>query len=334
VRLPSASPVHGTVRLGVVGAGSFARSILLPALTKLDRVELRGVATASAPSSQQTASRFGFAYTASDWREIVNDQDVDAVLVATRHDLHASVAAAALRAGKSVFLEKPMAMNSAEVEDVMDAWRGSGCILQVGFNRRFAPTFRRLKAGFAGQRPPLVMAFRVNAGSVAASSWVVDPLQGGGRLVGEVCHMLDTLVDLAGAPIVTVYAQASAVAGVADDVMLTLAFADGSIGTIVYASGGDRSMPKEYLEVLGGGRSAVLDDFRTVRLHADGSTTKVGGRLARQDKGHAAELSAFVDAVRRGAPSPLDPEVAAHVTRVTFAAVESARTGLPVAIDQ
>ncbi|HEY2596693.1 MAG TPA: bi-domain-containing oxidoreductase [Chloroflexota bacterium] len=328
---PSESPAYGTVRLGVIGAGSFARSILLPALKKLDRVDLRGVATASAPSSQQTAIRFGFAYTASDWREIINDRDIDAVLIATRHDLHASVAAAALRAGKSVFLEKPMAMSPAELEDVMDAWRASGRVLQVGFNRRFAPTFQRLKAGFAGQRPPLVMAYRVNAGSVAASSWVVDPVQGGGRLVGEVCHMLDTLVDLAGAPIVSAYAQP--VAGTPDDVVLTLAFADGSIGTVVYASGGDRSMPKEYLEVLGGGRSAVLDDFRTVRLHAGGSTTKVGGRLARQDKGHAAELSAFVDAVRRGAPSPLDPEVAAHVTRVTFAAVDSARTGLPVPVE-
>ena len=213
----------------------------------------------------------------------------------------------------------------------MAAWRGSGRILQVGFNRRFAPTFQRLKAGFAGRRPPLVMAYRVNAGSVAASSWVVDPVQGGGRLVGEVCHMLDTLVDLAGAPVVSVYSQP--LAGAADDVVLSLAFGDGSIGTIVYASGGDRGMPKEYLEVLGGGRSAVLDDFRTVRLYAGGSAARVGGRLARQDKGHAAELAAFIDAVRRGGPSPLDPELAAHVTRVTFAAVESVRTGLPVEVD-
>jgi predicted dehydrogenase/threonine dehydrogenase-like Zn-dependent dehydrogenase len=324
------SGAHGRVRLGVIGAGNFARSVLLPTLKKLDRVELRGVATASAPSSQQTASRFGFAYTASDWREIVDDPDIDAVLIATRHDLHASVAAAALRADKSVFLEKPMALNAAEMEELMDAWRASGRILQLGFNRRFAPSFQRLKSGFAGKRPPLVLAYRVNAGSVAASSWVMDPMQGGGRLVGEVCHMLDTLVDLVGAPVVSVFTQA--VPRTPDDVVLTLAFADGSIGTIVYASGGDRSMPKEYLEVLGGGRSAVLDDFRSVQLHASGSSVRMGGRLARQDKGHAAELSAFIDAVHRGAPSPVNPEVAAHVTTVTFAAVESGRTGLPVVV--
>jgi predicted dehydrogenase/threonine dehydrogenase-like Zn-dependent dehydrogenase len=330
-RVDVRSPVpmaRGTVRLGVVGAGNFARSVLLPTLRKLERVELRGVAAASAPSAQQTATRFGFAYTASDWRQVVDDPDIDAVLIATRHDLHARVASAALGAGKSVFLEKPMALSPVELDAVMDAWRSSGRILQVGFNRRFAPTYQRLKAGFAGRRPPLVMAYRVNAGRVAASSWVVDPVQGGGRLVGEVCHMLDTLVDLAGASVVSVFAQP--LVGPGDDVILSLAFADGSVGTIVYASGGDRNMPKEYLEVLGGGRSAILDDFRTLQLFGAGSATNVGGRLARQDKGHAAELSAFVDAVRRGAPSPLDPEVAAHVTRVTFGAVESARTGLPV----
>jgi predicted dehydrogenase/threonine dehydrogenase-like Zn-dependent dehydrogenase len=324
------SHTSGLIRVGVIGAGNFARSVLLPTLKKLDGVELHGVATASAPSSQQTAARFGFAYTASDWRQIVDDPAIDAVVIATRHDLHATVASAALRAGKPVFLEKPMALCSEDLDALMDAWRSSARVLQVGFNRRFAPSFQRLKAGFAGRRPPLVMAYRVNAGSVPASSWVVDPQQGGGRLVGEVCHMLDTLVDLAGAPIVSVFAQP--MPGSPDDVVLSLAFEDGSIGTVVYASGGDRSMPKEYLEVLGGARSAVLDDFRTVRLYASGSVANVGGRLARQDKGHAAELAAFVDAVRSGGPSPLDPEIAAHVTRATFAAVESARTGLPVAV--
>jgi predicted dehydrogenase/threonine dehydrogenase-like Zn-dependent dehydrogenase len=329
---PAGPPLaHGTVRLGVIGAGNFARAVLLPTVKKCDRVELRGVATASAPSSQQTASRFGFAYTASDWREIVDDRDIDAVVIATRHDLHAQIAAAALEAGKSVFLEKPMALSQAQLAELMDAWRKSGRILQLGFNRRFAPTFERLKAGFRGRRPPLVMAYRVNAGSVPASSWVVDPVQGGGRVVGEVCHMLDTLVDLAGARVVSVFTQA--LPGKPDDVVLSLAFGDGSIGTIVYATGGDRGMPKESLEVLGGGRSAILDDFRTLRLYADGSFAKVGGRLARQDKGHAAELAAFIEAVRRGGESPLDPEVAAHVTRVTFAAVESARAGLPVEVE-
>ena len=330
LRPPTPTPT-GTVRLGMIGAGNFARSVLLPSLKKLDGVDLRGVATASGPSAHQTASRFGFGYAATDWRQVVEDAQVDAVVIATRHDVHARVAAAALRAGKSVFLEKPMALSADQLEDLLDAWRSSGRILQVGFNRRFAPTYQRLKAEFAARRDPLVMTYRVNAGPVSPTSWVVDPVQGGGRLVGEACHMVDLLVDLTDARVTSVYAE-SIGAATGDDVVLTLRFADGSIGTIVYASGGDRSLPKEHLEVLGGGRAAVLDDFRTLRVYAGGGVKRLGRRFAVQDKGHAAELAAFVDAVRHGKPSPVDPETAAHVTRITFAAVESARSGVPIKV--
>jgi predicted dehydrogenase len=290
------------------------------------------VATASGPSAQQTATRFGFAYATTDWQQIVDDPAIGAVLIATRHDLHARVAAAALRAGKAVFLEKPMALRADELDELLDAWRSSGRVLQVGFNRRFAPTYRQLKAAFAQRRQPLVMSYRVNAGAVAPGSWVVDPLQGGGRLVGEVCHMLDLLVALADSRIIWVQAVPAG-AGAGDDVIVSLRFADGSLGSVVYASGGDRSLPKEQLEVLGGGQAAVLDDFRGLKLHARGRAIRMGGRLTTQDKGHAAELAAFVAAVRGGGPSPVDPELAAHVTRVSFAAVESARSGLPVALD-
>jgi predicted dehydrogenase len=186
-----------------------------------------------------------------------------------------------------------------------------------------------LRDAFAKRRTPLVMHYRVNAGAVAPHSWVVDPEQGGGRLLGEVCHMVDLLFDLAGAPIVSVFAQPSP-RTTGDDVMLILTFGDGSLGTIVYASGGDRSMPKERLEVLSSGRSAVLDDFRSLELFADGRARRLTRRMSTQDKGHAAELAAFVKAVLHGGASPIDPTDAAHVTRVTFAAAESVRTGLPV----
>jgi predicted dehydrogenase len=225
-----------------------------------------------------------------------------------------------------------MALAEEELEDLLAACRTSGGILQVGFNRRFAPTYQRLKARYAGRRASLVMAYRVNAGAVAPTSWIVDPVQGGGRVVGEVCHMVDLLVDLASAPVASVYAQAGS--GSADDVVLTLSFGDGSIGTIVYASGGDRSLPKEYLEVLGGGTAAILDDFRTLRLHSSGQTSRPAGQFSRQDKGHTAELSAFLEAVRSGKPSPINPEDAAHVTRVTFAAVESIRIGQRVDLSE
>ena len=322
------APVSGAVvRLGVIGAGNFARATLLPALKKLD-VELRGVATVSSPSAQQTGARFGFGYAATDWRHIVDDPTVNAVLIATRHDLHAPIAKAALQANKAVFLEKPMALSADALEDVMAAWRSSGQVFQVGFNRRFAPSYLTLKGAFAARKGPLMMAYRVNAGAVGAGSWVVDPREGGGRIIGEVCHMVDLLVHLTGQRVTSVFAQPAAGAG--DDVMVTLRFGDGSVGTIVYASGGDRAMPKEAIEVLGGGVSAVLDDFRRVRIWRGGREQRFGSRLSAQDKGHRAELAAFVDAVRRGAPSPIDPRDAEHVTHVTFAAVESAGAGVPV----
>jgi predicted dehydrogenase len=315
----------------VIGAGNFAKSVLLPALKKMDGFQLLGVATASGPSAQQTAERFGFAYAATDWRALMEDPDLDAILIATRHDLHARIATAALEAGKAVFLEKPMALDAAQLQGVLDAWRSSGRVLQVGFNRRFAPTSVRLKTFLADRRAPLSLVYRVNAGSVAPTSWVVDPVQGGGRVIGEVCHMVDLLAYLIDAAVTSVYAQPMGGTNAADDsVMLSLRFEDGSLGSIVYASGADRSMPKERLEVLGSGRAAVLDDFRTLQLHAGGRAQRDGGVLSSQDKGHATELRAFLDAVRNGRPSPVDPLQAAHVTRVTFAAVESMRTGLPV----
>jgi predicted dehydrogenase len=186
---------------------------------------------------------------------------------------------------------------------------------------------------FAARRRPLVMHYRVNAGRVARGSWVVDPVQGGGRLIGEACHMLDLMQHLAATPITSVFAQPLATPdSVADDVVLSLVFGDGSIGSLTYASDGDRSLSKERLEVIGDGRAAVLDDFRALDTFVGGRKHSSGGGLAsgRQDKGHAAELAAFVDAVRYGKPSPIDPESAAHTTRVTFAAVESARSGVPV----
>ncbi|HET6320083.1 MAG TPA: bi-domain-containing oxidoreductase, partial [Chloroflexota bacterium] len=161
---PRAPLATTTLRVGVVGAGNFARSVLLPRLRNVD-VQLRGVATATGPSAQQTAERFGFAFATTDWQQVLDD--CDAVLIATRHDVHASVATAALRSGKSVFLEKPMALNEEDLERLVDAWRDSGRVLQVGFNRRFAPSYRWLKRSFDG---PLVMSYRVNAGAVAPGS--------------------------------------------------------------------------------------------------------------------------------------------------------------------
>jgi predicted dehydrogenase len=224
-----------------------------------------------------------------------------------------------------------MALDEEQLSDVLAAWQADPRVLQVGFNRRFSPTLRQLRSLVAGRHEPLVLQYRVNAGAVGAGAWVVDPTEGGGRLLGEVCHMVDALFFLTGAPVARVSAQPlpRPPRATADDVVLTLTFADGSVGTITYASGGDRSMPKERLEVFGGGMSAVLDDFVSLTVFDRGRARRPL-RSRTQDKGHAAELAAFVEAVLSGRPSPIHPIDAAHVTRVTFAAADSARLGQPV----
>jgi polar amino acid transport system substrate-binding protein len=313
------------VRLGVVGAGNFAKGVLLPKLKGLP-VSFVAVATAQGQNAQDTAARFGFQHAASDWRQIIDDADINAVLVATRHDLHPVVAAAALRAGKAVFLEKPVALTQAGLDDVIRAQAQTRALLQVGFNRRFAPAMVQAKEHFVGRTYALTMNYRVNAGAVASNSWVVDPIQGGGRLIGEVCHMVDTLSYLTNARVMRVFAQPLPGATTStDDILVTMTFQDGSIGTITYVAGGDRSVAKERLEIHGGGKSAVVDDFTSLTLHAAGASKT--HRLGAQDKGHAAELQAFVWAVKNGGNSSLGIAQAAHVTEVTFAALESARTG-------
>jgi predicted dehydrogenase len=318
------------VGVGVIGAGNFARGTLLPALKRLDRVRLRGIVSAGGLHARSAGRRFGFDYCASDAEEIFRDEECDAVLIATRHHLHASLACRALAARKHVFVEKPLALNEAELKEVLSAARTSGCLLTVGFNRRFAPLVGRLKDHFEGRSEPLSMSYRVNAGPLPAESWVQDPAEGGGRIVGEVCHFVDLMCHLTGATPQVVYAQAiPSPHPVPDTLNVHLRFSDGSIGNICYWSNGDSSYPKEHLEVFSGGGIAVLNDFREL-------TCVRGGRRRRfrerQDKGHRAGLRAFIEAIRRGAEAPIPLQDAAAVTLTTFSIHESLRAGAPIPI--
>jgi polar amino acid transport system substrate-binding protein len=237
----------------------------------------------------------------------------------------------ALEAGKWVFTEKPLALTAEQLDAIARARADAAGDVMVGFNRRFAPLVAELAAHFAGRRHPLVMHYRVNAGPLPPEHWVHDPREGGGRLVGEGCHFVDLLQHLAGAPPVRVFAES--IAGGArwrtdDNVALTLRFADGSLGTIVYAALGDPRQPKERLEVLGEGRVAALEDFRELRLAAGGRVRRL--RSAGQDKGFEEEMRRFLESVRRGGPMPIPFEQSLATSRATLAALESLRRGAPV----
>jgi predicted dehydrogenase len=321
-----------SLRIGLIGPGGFASSVLVPAFVEAG-VALETVGGGGGRSAEAAQRRFGFGRVAPDEEAVITDSGVDAVVVATRHGTHADLAARALAAGKHVFCEKPLALNEEELNRVLDeAWR-SGRILLVGFNRRFSPFARELRAFIEGT--PFVANYRVSAGNAPPSSWVHDLDDGGGRIIGEACHFLDTLVYLCGSLIVSVAASAipdpKVPAQARDNVVVSVAFADGSVGTITYAAAGSPSIPKERLEVFAGSSTAILDDYNTLEFHHGGQTRREVSRD--QDKGHADEVRAFVRATDTG-ESPIGLSEIENVSLAALAIVESLRTGATVRLGE
>lgn len=328
--VPAATePFEGPVPLGVIGAGAFATSVLLPALRASGEARLVAVATSRGATARHAAQKFGFERAAASAEEILADGAIGAVVIATRHDSHAALAVQALRAGKHVFLEKPLALDEEGVAQVLEAARASGRQVFVGYNRRFSKLAGEMRR-FVQGAGPMQMLYRVNAGAIPRSHWTQDPAVGGGRVIGEACHFVDLMAFLCGALPTAVTCgglgpgRAEAAFDGRDNVSATIEFADGSIGTLVYTAMGDPAQAKERLEVFAGGKMAVLEDFRALVTTAGGR--KRSRKLARQEKGHAAEVEAFLEALRRGVPAiPL--ESLAAVSRATFAMVKAVGTG-------
>lgn len=317
----------GEARIGFIGCGNYAKSVLLPALKKIEGARLTGVATASGVSARHAAERHGFGFAATDPEEILADEGTDTVFVVTRHSDHARSTIAALGRGKHVFCEKPLALTRGELSDVLAAAERAPGRLAIGFNRRFAPMMVEAKAALAGRAAPLVMLYRVNAGPVPPESWLKGA-EGGGRIVGEVCHFVDALTYLAGAPSVEV--QAVGAPGRDDAVSILMRMADGSTGTIVYSSIGDPGAPKEYLEVMGDGRLIRLEDFRRLTMTIRGRNSV--RKASRQDKGQAGLLAAFLAATRSGGAAPIPLAELAAVTETTFAIEEALATGAAIGV--
>jgi predicted dehydrogenase len=319
------------VRLGVLGAGNFANAVVLPLLRRVPSVECVGLASAGGLSSASAARKYGFRYAATDDVRILEDPQINVVAVLTRHNLHAGQTVAALKAGKHVFCEKPLALTWEELESVAKALRRSGRTLMVGFNRRFAPMAVRLREAMELAGEPLVMHYRVNAGYLPASHWVQDPAEGGGRLLGEACHFIDLLTFLVDGPPIRVSASGLPEGDRYrdDNVVIDLSFPDGSIGVVTYVASGSPGAPKERLEVFGGGKMAVLDDFRRLEIYSDGRRRVWRDRL-RQDKGHLGEWQAFVESIMSGSPPPIPYEQIFGVSLACLAAVEALHSGEPV----
>ncbi len=314
-----------TVTLGVLGAGLFANATLLPALKKVNHLELVGIASAGGLHARHSGKKFGFDYAASNDDEILNDPAINTVAILTRHDTHAGLVVRALQAGKHVFVEKPLAITEEQLDEIIQVvGSDQKGFITVGFNRRFAPLAQSLQAFLANRSEALFMHYRINAGYIPANHWTQDPAEGGGRIIGEGCHFVDFLTFLAGIAPASVTAVALPDNGRyrEDNVSMTFSFPDGSIGVVDYLANGDKSFPKERLEVFCGGRIAVLEDFRSLETVHNGHRTIV---KKEQDKGWKDEWVSFVNVIRTGGLPPIPYEQLVGVTRATFAAVESLR---------
>ncbi len=316
------------VALGFIGAGNFTQSVLMPPLMKL-APRLRGLATTKPVNAKTTAEKYKFEFCATDATEIIHDKDVNLVFVTSRHDSHARYVAECLRAGKSVFVEKPLALNHEELDAILGAYAEAeqsrtAPLVMVGYNRRFSEPVRAIQRLFAGRTEPLAMHYRVNAGFTPSTHWMQHPDQGG-RFIGEGGHFIDVMQFLCGALPTSVYAVGPTDGARRynnDNILISITFADGSVGTIHYLANGANAVEKEYLEVFGDAKTARMWNFKKVEcaVGRKKSSTSFSG-----DKGHAAEMKALIDGFESGSGSPIGIDSLAATSRATFAAMESVR---------
>lgn len=327
----------GRIRIGVLGAGNFARMVLLPQIAACSQLEPVALCSAAGIHAAHSGQRHGFQRVTSDEGEILGASDIDAVFSITRHDLHATQVLSAIRAGQHIFVEKPLCLTVDELQEIETALAAAGNsapLVMVGFNRRFAPLATELRAAFARTTEPLTVCFRFNAGAIPADHWTQQQEIGGGRIIGEACHAIDFVTWLTGSLPVRVYAESAGdtSSGISDDqCFITLRHANGSISSIAYLAGGDRSCPKERIEVMGGGVSAILDDFREVTVYQQGRRRVKRGR---QDKGHAEEIRRFASALTHSGPAPVSWSELYSTTLASMLAVQSLREGVPFDIPE
>jgi polar amino acid transport system substrate-binding protein len=318
--------------VGFIGAGHFAQSYLLPPIQHTGAT-LKGVATSTPINAKSVAGKFGFEYCSADPAELLHDPEINTVFVATRHDSHSRYTIEGLKNGKNVFVEKPLATNVRQLNEIRKAYADASKVkplhLMVGFNRRFSAPFKDIKEFFVERKEPLVILYRVNAGPLPSSSWYQGAAQGG-RLVGEGCHFIDCMTYLSGARPIHVYAEALAPRDIAvkysDNVIVSLKFGDGSIGTLLYVANGDSSVPKEYCEVSSGGETAIMNDFTEVVFFKNRKKLK---KKYNGLKGHKEEVEHFMKVVAGKEHPLLSPESIFDTTAATFAAMESLREGDP-----
>jgi predicted dehydrogenase/threonine dehydrogenase-like Zn-dependent dehydrogenase len=317
--------------LGVsfIGAGNYAKGVLLPLLDHAKNIRRITLVTATGASAKKTASKFSFSGCGTNPEAIFKDPNVDLVFVATRHDTHTALALEALDNGKAVWLEKPVSLTQEELFELAQRVTETGAFLAVGYNRRFSSHSRAAKKLFAKRVGALSMHYTVAAGPTPRDTWLMDPHEGGGRIVGEACHFVDLCNYVVGHLPTSVFARPLSGDPMADDsTLIVLSYPDHSVATIEYLAAADSGLPKERFEISGDGLTARCDNFRVTYL-----TQQREFKTFNQDKGQSTEIAEVTAALQAGEPSPFSIEEIVSVSRATFAALKSVATGAPVELD-
>lgn len=328
VQIHHAGKKQAKVGIGFIGAGSYAQSHLIPNIPKSNDIRFVGVKTATSASSRSVAERYGFEFCTGEEKDILDHKDINTIFIATRHNTHADFVIQALKAGKHLFVEKPICLTPEELETIKLGY-SPDLSLMVGYNRRFSPLTQFIKENIKSS--PMAMTYRVNAGHIPADSWIQDREIGGGRIMGEVCHFVDYLTFINGSMPVSVYACVMFQPLALDDVLtISLSYQNGSIGSISYFANGSKSLPKEWVEIFSHGITAVLNDFKEVTLYGPGKPkTK---KLMVQDKGQSISVKLFLDSIQQGKPCPIPIKEIFNSTEVCFGIIESLRTHQAVII--
>lgn len=317
------------INIGFIGAGAFAQNQLLPPL-KSEGVNFIALSNSSSLSSHNVAHRFGFARQYTEGELVIGDSDVNMVFCATRHDSHAKYVMASIKSNKPIFVEKPLCINEEELYDILELYEEHGGKVMVGFNRRFSKPFKKLKEYFDQTKEPMNIIYRVNAGLLSKDHWVQLP-ENGGRIIGEVCHFIDTINYLTESLPTSVFAYSATTHKTDysnfDNVTIVIKYLDGSVGTVVYSSMGDNAMPKEYCEIYCEGKSAIMDNFKSVRFYRAG---KEYVHNYDGDKGIKSEIEETINSLKKGQSFPIPFNSIIATTKATFAIIESLKIGEPV----
>lgn len=336
IMMPASNDISqsGKIRAAVIGCGNFALKYHLPTLQRISGYSIAAVVDAVGAKAKETAQRYGARYCTSDYREVINDPAIDLTVITTRHDLHVPIAIGALKAGKHVLVEKPMAMNEKELTTLLDVVTKSKTTFMIGFNRRFSPLSREAKRMLQGHNAPIVMNYRVANTFAPAASWIHDPVEGGGTIIGECCHFFDLLYWFIEKEPVRIFAEGGALShpgkDIYDNTVISIKFSDGSIGNITFTDLGSEGFPKERIEIFSGNQTIVIDDFRKLNVYGPTHRETV---LKTGDKGHYHEFLALAESIRHGKESPVSYIDGARAMLCCFKTLASIQNGAPQAVN-